>query len=190
MEHPIGESSDHSSSGPASGGLMGLRHIDHLGIAVHSIAEAAALFVGLMGGRVTNGGDDPVMGIRTVQLTFEGGFRLELLEPTRADSGVGRFLEKRGPGFHHLTVMVKDIEAAIVELEEAGFELVDTDIESDPLWRATYVRPRSGFGILLQVVETPIDWSKRMDHVTLERVVSGELTWVGQVSEITVPREG
>ena len=166
------------------GGLMGLRHIDHLGIAVPSIAEAAALFVGLLGGRVTNGGDDPIMGIRTVQLTFEGGFRLELLEPLREDSGVARFLARRGPGFHHMTVMVRDIEAAIAELEQAGFELVDTDLDTDPLWRATYVRPRSGFGILLQVVESPIDWSRSMPDVTLERIVGGELTWVGQVSTL------
>jgi methylmalonyl-CoA/ethylmalonyl-CoA epimerase len=179
-----------SAIGSTAGGLMGLRHIDHLGIAVPSIAEAAALFVGMLGGRVTNGGDDPIMGIRTVQLTFEGGFRLELLEPLREDSGVARFLARRGPGFHHLTVMVRDIEAAIAELEGAGFELVDTDIESDPLWRATYVRPRSGFGILLQVVETPIDWSRQMAHVTLDRIVGGELTWVGQASQITGQPEG
>lgn len=171
-----------------TGGLMGLRHIDHLGIAVPSIAEAAALFVGLLGGEVTNGGDDPIMGIRTVQLTFAGGFRLELLEPLREDSGVARFLAKRGPGFHHLTVMVRDIEAAITELLQAGFELVDTDLDSDPTWRATYVRPRSGFGILLQVVETPIDWSRPMPDVTLERIVTGQLTWVGQVSQINQPQ--
>ena len=172
---------------PTPGGLVGLRHIDHLGIAVPSIEEAATLFVGLLGGVVTNGGEDPVLGIRTVQLTFEGGFRLELLEPTREDSGVARFLARRGPGFHHLTVMVRDIEAAIAELQDAGLELVDTDIDSDPLWRATYVRPRSGFGILLQVVETPIDWSRRMEHVTLERIVSGELQWIGQVSKLSGP---
>jgi methylmalonyl-CoA/ethylmalonyl-CoA epimerase len=167
------------------GGLLGLLHIDHLGIAVPSIAEASALFVGLLGGRVTNGGDDPLLGIRTVQLTFEGGFRLELLEPLREDSGVARFLARRGPGFHHLTIMVRDIVEAIAQLEQAGFELVDTDIDSDPLWRATYVRPRSGFGILLQVVESPIDWSRSMPHATLERVIGGELTWVGQESELT-----
>jgi methylmalonyl-CoA/ethylmalonyl-CoA epimerase len=174
---------DEATNSP--GGLLGLRHIDHLGIAVPSIAEASALFVGLLGGRVTNGGDDPILGIRTVQLSFEGGFRLELLEPLRDDSGVARFLARRGPGFHHLTIMVRDIVAAIAELEQAGFDLVDTDIETDPLWRATYVRPRSGFGILLQVVESPIDWSQPMPDATLERVVGGELTWVGQVAELT-----
>lgn len=171
---------DATDGGPEGlGGLLGLRHIDHLGIAVRDIAAAATLFVDLLGGRVVNGGDDAVLGIRTVQLAFPGGFRLELLQPLREDSGVGRFLARRGEGFHHLTVMVDAVEAAVAELEAAGYELVDTDL-SDPLWRQTYVRPRSGHGILLQVVESPIDWSRPIREVTLEGIVRGGYRWEGQ----------
>lgn len=162
------------------GGLLGLRHIDHLGIAVRDIAAAAPLFVDLLGGRVLNGGDDPVLGVRTVQLAFEGGFRLELIQPLRDDSGVARFLARRGEGFHHLTVMVRDLEAAIAELEAAGFELVDTDLDTDPAWRQTYVRPRSGFGMLLQIVESTVDWSRPIREVTLDGITRGEFRWDGQ----------
>lgn len=159
---------------------MGLLKIDHLGIAVRSIEEAAPLFINLLGGVVTNGGDDLKGGIRNLQLTYPGGFRLELVQPLREDSGVARFLARRGQGLHHLTVMVEDIEVALEELLAADFELVDTDI-SNPRWRASYVRPRSGFGVLIQVVESPIDWSLPVEGVTLDRVVDGGLTWEDEV---------
>ncbi len=175
--------SDQPSNAPEPmqlGGLIGLLKIDHLGIAVRSIEDAAPLFITLLGGVVTNGGDDPRGGIRTLQLTYPGGFRLELVEPLRGDSGVARFLARKGQGMHHLTVIVENIEVAIKSLLAADFELIDTDT-GNPRWRATYVRPRSGFGVLLQIVESPIDWSQPIEDVTLDRIVNGELTWEGEV---------
>ncbi len=176
MAHQPTEVTNEVTERSPIGGLIGLLKIDHLGIAVRSIADAAPLFITLLGGVVTNGGDDPKGGIRTLQLTYPGGFRLELVEPLRDDSGVARFLSRRGQGLHHVTVMVKDIDVAIESLLAADFELVDTDT-SNPQWRATYIRPRSGFGALFQIVESPIDWSQPVEGMTLDRIVNGEVTW-------------
>lgn len=160
-------------------GRAGLRKVDHFGLAVPSIADALPLFVDLLGGEFVNGGDDPVLGIRTVQLRLPPDVRFELLQPAREDCYLHDYLDKRGPGFHHVTMMVADIRAAIGELETSGYEVVDTDLGSDPTWLQTYVRPRSGHGMLVQVVQSEVDWGRPAEGVTLEGVLAGEYIWQG-----------
>jgi methylmalonyl-CoA/ethylmalonyl-CoA epimerase len=159
-------------------GRLGLRGVDHLGIAVPSIADTVPLFVDLLGAEFVNGADDLTLGIRTVQLRVAPGLRFEVLQPIREDAALASFLAKRGPGVHHITVMVQDVRTAITELEAAGYELVDTDLETDPAWLQTYVRPRSGHGMLLQVVQSDRDWDAPGEGVTLEGVLAGEYVWV------------
>ncbi len=166
-------------------GRLGLQHVDHVGIAVRSIADASRLFVDLLGGEFVNGGDDPVLGIRTVQLRLPNGIRFELLQPATEDCYLHGYLDKRGEGMHHVTVMVEDLTRAIEELAEAGYETVDTDVDSDPHWKQTYVRPRSGHGTLLQVVESDVDWDVPNGDATLEAVLAGDYVWQGDRS---VPR--
>lgn len=158
-------------------GRMGLRRVDHVAIAVPSIAEVVPLFVDLLGGEFVNGGDDPVLGIRTVQLRLPPGLRVEILQPATEDCYLHELLAKRGPGFHHMTLLVEDITTAMGELEATGYEITDTDLESDPTWKQTYIRPRSGHGMLMQVVETTVDWDEPMEGVTLDGVLAGEFVW-------------
>lgn len=157
-------------------GLAGLLGVDHLGIAVTSIPEALPLFCDVLGARFILGGDDPVLGIRTVQLALPPGVKLELMQPLRDDSYLHGYLAARGPGFHHLTVFVRDLPTALAALDAKGFEVVDTELSS-PRWRVTYVRPRSGFGTLLQIAETSVDWHEPIAGVTLEAVLAGEVVW-------------
>lgn len=159
-------------------GTLDLEKVDHIGIAVRSIEDALPLFIDLLGGEFVNGGDDPVLGIRTVQLRVAPGLRFELLQPVTEDCYLHAHLDRRGQGFHHVTMKVRDIERALVAIEEAGYETTETDLESDPTWRQTYIRPRSGHGMLVQVVETPHDWDSPTD-TTLEGVLAGEYAWVG-----------
>jgi len=171
------------------GGRLGLRHVDHFGIAVPSIADALPLFVDLLGAEFVNGGDDPVLGIRTVQLRLPHGVRFELLQPATPDSYLHGYLDKRGPGFHHVTMMVEDAAAAVRELAAAGYETVDTDLDGDPHWRQTYVRPRSGHGMLVQVVQSDVDWDVPNPEATLEGVLAGEFVWAGAGSVRRTPDE-
>ena len=165
-------------------GSLGLERVDHFGIAVRSIRDTLPLFMDLLGAEFVNGGDDPVLGIRTLQLRVAPGVRFELLQPARDDCYLHDYLDRRGPGFHHVTMKVRDIEHALVALDEAGYEVVDTDLDSDPTWRQTYIRPRSGHGMLVQVVESPHDWDAPTD-TTLEGVLAGEYLWDG---DRAVPR--
>lgn len=157
-------------------GLAGVTEIDHLGIAVESIPEALRLFGDVLGGRFVMGGDDPVLGIRTIQLELPPQMKLELMQPITDDCYLHDYLAKRGQGFHHLTLFVHDLRAALTALAAQGFEVVDSDL-SNPKWRVTYVRPSSGFGTLLQIAETNMTWREPVEGVTLEAVLAGDVVW-------------
>jgi methylmalonyl-CoA/ethylmalonyl-CoA epimerase len=154
-----------------------IRKVDHVAIAVADLGEAVELFVDILGGTFVIGGDDEGHGLRNVQLAL-GGVKIELIQPIRDDSALQRFLDRRGPGFHHLTVLVDDLEAAIGTLTAAGREVVDTDT-TQAAWKETYVRPRSAFGTLLQVVETDRDWDAPLGEITLDAVLAGRVVWDG-----------
>ena len=88
--------------------------LDHVGIAVESLAQALPIFEKLLG-RVADSKEDVDDQQVRVAVFKLGESRLELLEATSADSPVGRFVSKRGPGIHHLTLAVEDLLAALRE---------------------------------------------------------------------------
>lgn len=153
-----------------------VKALDHVGIAVWSIEEALVLFRDVLGGEFLMGGDDEKLGIRTVQLRFPPGVKLELLQPIRSDSFLHRFLQRRGPGVHHLTFIVSDLPEALEVFRSQGFETVGTDL-SAPTWRETFLRPRSAFGVLLQVVDTTLRWDIPVEGIRLEDVLAGRVRW-------------
>jgi methylmalonyl-CoA/ethylmalonyl-CoA epimerase len=150
---------------------VNVRKVDHLGIAVHSIEEASRLFIDVLGGEFVAGGDEDRRGIRTVQIRL-GGFKLELMQPLDDGSYLARYLARYGQGFHHMTVFVDDVVEAVATLEAAGYEVVDTNL-ANPSWKETYLRPRSGFGTLIQLAETDMTWQESYPGVTLESVLAG-----------------
>lgn len=155
---------------------------DHFAIATHAIADALPLFIDVMGGQFLRGGDDERLQIRTMQIKLPPGIKVELLEPTSTDSYLHRYLERHGPGFHHVTLLFDDIEAVIPELEARGFEVVDTNLDRAE-WRETFLRPSSGFGTLLQLVDTDFDWLSTEPGITVDDVLAGRLRWNGSKVE-------
>jgi methylmalonyl-CoA/ethylmalonyl-CoA epimerase len=151
---------------------------DHVAIATWSIADALVLFQDVLGGEFLRGGDDERLLIRTLQLKLPPGVKIELMEPTSEESYLSAFLEKHGPGFHHVTLIFDDVEKVIPILDEKGFDTVDTDLH-DPQWRETFIRPSKGFGTLLQLVDTDFDWLSKQDDITADDVVAGRLIWQG-----------
>lgn len=98
--------------------------IDHLGIAVRSIEETLAFYRDAMGLEVTHRETVDDQGVHVAMLPV-GESRVELLEPVGPDTPVGRFLDKRGPGLHHVCYQVADIHGALQSLRAAGVRLVD-----------------------------------------------------------------
>ena len=132
-----------SSNGPV---------LDHLGIAVRSIAQAAGVYEAL-GMRVS--GVEEVQGERVrVAMVALGESRIELLEATEEDSAVGRFLAKRGEGLHHIALRVPDLSAAVEALKARGVRMVSERIEVGAGGhRYVFVHPTGVNGVLLELVE-------------------------------------
>lgn len=150
--------------------------VDHVGIATESLARALPLYHQVMGGRFLLGGDLDERGMRTIQLVYPGGMKIELIEPTRPGSSLAPFLAEKGPGVHHVTVVVHDVVAAIADLEAQGYEVTGTRLARER-WRETYVRPTSAGGVLLQIADTTLAWDTPVEGVSLDAVLAGEVVW-------------
>ena len=129
-----------------------MTRIDHLGIAVESIAAACALYEAL-GLRITNEETIPHEQVRVAMLPT-GGSRIELLEPTSPDSAVGRFLQKRGPGLHHVALHVDDIAATLASLKQQGVRIISEEIQTGAGGHLYFfVHPSSAGGVLLEICQ-------------------------------------
>ena len=130
--------------------VLGLAHV---GIAVRSLDKAIAVWTKALGLTLVDTIEFESMGVRIAFLRA-GSTELELLEPTSADSPVGRFLEKRGEGMHHLSFLVSDLEAALREAEAAGMELIDrSPREGSHHTRIAFLSPKSLTGVLVELCE-------------------------------------
>lgn len=127
--------------------------IDHLGIAVKSLASAKAFYEKL-GLQVSP--DEVVEGerVRLVMVPV-GESRLELLEPTSGDSIIAKFLAKRGEGLHHVCLRVPDLPATVAKLKQDGVRLVSNEIKIGAGGhRYIFVHPNSAGGVLLELVQS------------------------------------
>jgi methylmalonyl-CoA/ethylmalonyl-CoA epimerase len=132
---------------------MKILKIDHLGIAVASLAEAVKSYEAL-GFRVGETHDVPTEKVRAAFLAV-GESHLELLEPTEPGSVIARFLEKRS-GLHHVCVLVDDIDQALAELKSRGVPLVDEKPRPGAGGcRVAFIHPKAAKGVLLELKEEP-----------------------------------
>ena len=135
-----------------------IERIDHVGIAVASIDEARVLYETL-GLTVEAIEEVPAEGVR-VALIPCGESSIELLEPTREDSPVARFLERRGPGIHHLCLGTGDVKTDDARLRAAGLDVLrDQPTRGAGGCWVQFVHPKSAGGVLLELSERPEDRS-------------------------------
>ena len=127
-------------------------NIDHLGIAVKSLASAKQIYEKL---GLTVSAEEVVEAERVkVVMIPVGESRLELLEPTAEDSAVAKFLAKRGEGLHHVSLRVPDLSVAVAKLKQDGVRLVSDEIKIGAGGhRYVFVHPSSAGGVLLELVE-------------------------------------
>ena len=127
--------------------------IDHIGIATGGIEDALRFWRDALGLEVKHTEVVEEQGVRVAMLPA-GEPRIELLEPTGPDTPVARFIQKRGPGIHHVAVRVPDIRAALARLSAEGARLID----EEPRVGAggclvAFVHPSAAGGVLLELVE-------------------------------------
>jgi methylmalonyl-CoA epimerase len=128
-------------------------NIDHIGIAVKSLAEAVKVYEHAVGLKLDGFDEVDEQGVRVAMLNI-GESRFELLEPTRADSPIEKYMAKRGEGIHHIAVRVDNIEEMLQRLKTAGVRLIDeTPKRGAHNTRVAFIHPSSTHGVLLELVE-------------------------------------
>jgi methylmalonyl-CoA/ethylmalonyl-CoA epimerase len=126
--------------------------VHHVGIVVHSIDAAYASFRDTLGMRVVKEEVIQDQGVRAALLDTGQGY-LELLEPVVPDTGIARYLEKRGEGLHHICLEVDDIDAALAELRSHGVELIDETPRPGLTGTIAFIHPSANHGVLIELVD-------------------------------------
>lgn len=130
-----------------------LNRIYHLGYAVEDIEAAARFYRTNFGVEPEEPEEVEEQGIIATMFRV-GDSTIELVQPTRPDSPVGKFLAKKGEGFHHVAFEVESLEESLAELEAQGVELIDREPRIGAGGtRMAFVHPRSAFGVLTELVE-------------------------------------
>jgi methylmalonyl-CoA/ethylmalonyl-CoA epimerase len=130
-----------------------LSRIDHIGVATDDLDGAIALYEGTMGMPVSHRETVESQGVEAVLLDVGEG-HVELLRPLGPDTPIGRYLERRGPGLHHVAYAVEDIEGVLGKLKESGIDLIDSEPRVGiRRSRVAFVHPRSTDGVLTEIVE-------------------------------------
>ena len=131
---------------------MDVRGIHHLGVAVDDLDAALDTYTRLFGAQLEHRATVPDQGVEAAAVLV-GDSRVELLAPTGADTPVGKFLAKRGPGMHHVAYEVDDLNAALSSLVREGVELIDaTPREGLFGLEVAFLHPDSVHGVLAEVV--------------------------------------
>jgi len=127
--------------------------VDHIGIATHEIEGALGIWRDALGLQIDFTEEVAAQGVRVAMLPI-GETHIELLEPLSQDSPVGKFLQKRGPGIHHVAVRVTDIRASLAHLKEKGARLIDeTPRPGAGGCLVAFIHPSSANGVLLELVQ-------------------------------------
>jgi len=130
-----------------------MRKIEHIGIAVNNIAVAGSIYEKLLNTTIYKVEDVDSEGVKTAFLQ-RGPNKIELLESTAPDGPVGKFIEKRGEGIHHIAFDVEDIEAEMERLKNEGFVLLsDKPKQGADNKLVCFVHPKSANGVLIELCQ-------------------------------------
>ena len=147
--------------------------LDHIGIAVKSIAEARKFYEGVLGAIFIYEYERPEAGFRFAEFDFAGTI-IELLEPLSEDSLMHKFIAEHGEGVHHITLDVPETKARIAEMKEAGVRVVQEKDHSPTSYEA-FISPRSSHGVLIQIgsgfpaLSKDPEWEKAIPGLRLNK---------------------
>ena len=127
--------------------------IDHIGIAVRSLADAVKVYESTLGLKVSGYETVEDQGVNLALIPL-GDSRIELLEPLHAQSPVEKFMAKRGEGIHHIAIAVDDIDEALARFKASGARLIDeVPRRGAHNSKIAFIHPSSTNGVLLELVE-------------------------------------
>ena len=130
-----------------------MEKLEHIGIAVKSIDQSNKLFSKLLGKAHYKVETVESEGVRTAFFEL-GGVKIELLEATKPDSPIAKFIEKRGEGIHHLAFEVNDISASVKNYEQQGFEAINKEPKKGADNKMiSFLHPKLTAGVLIELCE-------------------------------------
>jgi methylmalonyl-CoA/ethylmalonyl-CoA epimerase len=135
--------------------------IHHIGIAVHDLDESLKFYRDVLGLHVHALDTVEDQGVRAALLTI-GQSEIELLEPTRPDANMAKFLERKGEGLHHICFQTEDVDAELETLIAKGVELVDQKSRVGLAGMICFLHPKASRGVLVELA-TPMDIYKGAD---------------------------
>ena len=127
--------------------------LDHVAVAAERQSDLWPRYAGDLGGQWVGGGPSP--GFHWAQVIFGNGMRLEALQPYAVEQSdfLRRFLDRNGPGPHHLTFKVPDIADALAQAEASGYRPTGVNL-SDPNWKEAFLHPKDAPGVVVQLAES------------------------------------
>lgn len=129
-----------------------IKKVHHIGIAVRDLKESVALFEKLLGvkAHIT---EIPCQQVTEAVFKTGDGTEIDLLEAMGPDSAVGKFLEIRGEGLHHIALQVDDLDAELKAMEEKGVRLIDKEGREGAAGQIGFLHPKSVNGVLVELVQ-------------------------------------
>ena len=129
-----------------------INHLDHIGIAVKDIDKAVEMFTNVFGTPPCEIEQINDQGVKATLIEV-GQTRIELLEPLSPDSPVGKFIQNRGEGLHHIALNVSDIAQKLETLKQNDIRLIDQSPREGLSGTIAFIHPASVFGVLTELVE-------------------------------------
>jgi hypothetical protein len=164
-------------------GLIDSARLDHVAVAVHKWSDAWPLYIDTLGGEWRSGGLS--QGFAPAQLAFKNEMRVEVLMPsdTKVNDFLARFLDKHGPGPHHMTFKVHDLAAALEILKEKGFNPTGVSL-ANPWWKELFLYPKEACGIVVQLAQASGSWFMPAPEgvPSPKKGLESSLIWIGHVT--------
>jgi methylmalonyl-CoA/ethylmalonyl-CoA epimerase len=134
-----------------------LQQIEHIAIVVQDLDAALRVYRDALGLPLLRVEDVPAEHVKVAFLQLpQGDGHIELVQPTAADTGIARFLDKRGEGIHHICFQVADITAAMSQLTESGMQTIEQEARLGRHGQKyAFVHPKTAHGVLIELYELP-----------------------------------
>jgi len=130
-----------------------IKKIDHIAVIVKNLDEALQLYDNLFGVKPSKIETIPAQGVKAALLPMAGGGEIELLEPIDPQSGVGKFLETRGEGIHHICLETDNVDQELGTLADKGVQLIDKQGRPGLAGRVGFIHPKSTKGVLIELAQ-------------------------------------
>lgn len=130
-----------------------IKKIDHVAIAVNNLDDSLSFYDEILGLKPEKIEVVADQGVKAAIIPIGEGSEIELIQPINTTSGVAKFLEKKGEGIHHISLVVDNVDDALKSLVAKGIELIDKEPRTGLAGRIAFLHPKSTKGILIELVQ-------------------------------------